>query len=257
MALAVGSVSFFTFLSLVPLALLAITIAAPFFTDFLKNTVQPIVGANFYHLLETQLNGILDGTGISIFVALLIGLWSGGNIFITLESAMNLVWGATKSRPLWRRRLLAVFMIFLFAVCLIIAFIFVNIIRLAPISSSELFDVKVLTSLQSFALTYIIPTILVITLFGTIYYMLPNVAMPLRIVLPGAITAGIAWTISLHIFSWFATYSFERYKALYGSITSIFILLLWMYYSSYILLFGAEISAAAYRLKKIKRKDIT
>ena len=253
-ALAIGSISFFTFLSLVPLTLIAVKLAATYFQSFLE-TAQVTLGPTLYTSINLQLEAVKKVKELSLILALIFGLWSGGNIFLTLEAAMNVVFSAPKQRPLWRRRILAVFMIFIFAVFFILSFLSVNFIRLLSLTNVKAFAeiVDIMSNLQTFTITLAIPTVLIIALHAAIYFKLPNVKLPFRYVLPGAITAGIAWTVSLHVFSWFAGNNFGRYQLLYGSLTSIMLLLMWLYYSSYVLMFGAELSAAVYRYKQLKK----
>ena len=256
-ALAIGSISFFTFLSLVPLTLIAVKLAAPYFPKFL-DTAQITLGPTLYTSINIQLEAVKQVTELPLIFALIFGLWSGGNIFLNLEAAMNVVFQAPKQRPLWRRRVLAVFMIFIFAVFFILAFLSANFVNILSTMNIKVFAemVEIMTTLQKFTITIAIPTVLIIALYAAIYFRLPNVKMPFRYVFPGAISAGIAWTISLHIFSWFAGFNFSRYQIIYGSLTSITLLLMWLYYSSYVLMFGAELSAAAYRYKLSKKKEI-
>ena len=258
-ALAIGSISFFTFLSLVPLTLLAVKFAAPYFFGFL-DAAQNTIGPTLYRSLNLQLEAVKNIRELPLIIALGFGLWSGGNIFLNLEAAMNIVWKAPKQRPLWRRRILAIFMIFIFALFFTMSFLSVNFIRLVSMRLISLNidiipDITIMGILQAFTITIIIPTILIVALFATIYFKMPNVKVPLKYVFPGAISAAIAWTISLHVFSWFASYNFDRYQIIYGSLTSIMLLLLWLFYSSYILMFGAELSAAVYRYKTSKQES--
>lgn len=247
-ALAAGAIAFFTILSLFPLILLAISFsAAEFYRQLstLSNTLEkPLI-----ILLQQQILSAVNYRGISTAVALFFGLWSGSQIFLILESAMNLAWRVRHKRPFWLRRGLSLIMLLIVGSLLVGAVILVNTVRFivhlrVPLWGHRVTEVPLLTNTL---LTVIIPVLLISILFAIVYRVLPSKRITLRAVLPGAFFAGALWLVSLHAFSWYTTYAFERYHLLYGSFVGLVFLLLWFYYSALIMLLGAEISAVYHR----------
>jgi membrane protein len=67
-----------------------------------------------------------------------------------------------------------------------------------------------------------------------------------RWALPGTVIASIAWLVSTLAFQLYVT-SIARYQSIYGSLSAIVVLQLWLMISAYILLFGAKVNAEAMR----------
>ena len=249
--LAAGAISFFTLLSLFPLTLLALTLTAPYVQGvFLQDeSIRAVLGDKLYTALQTQIFSAVNHQAFpSTLLTLLIGFWSGSQVFLILESAMNLAWQARKKRPFWLRRILAFIMIIIVAVLLAAAFFLVNLVRFLGRQEIPIWGHRVaeLPWLVTTTLTIIIPLLLISALFAVIYRLLPSRQVTMRSVIPGALVSGILWLLALHLFGWYSTH-FPASMVLYGSLSSMILLLFFFYYSAFILLLGAEISAANHR----------
>ena len=64
-----------------------------------------------------------------------------------------------------------------------------------------------------------------------------------RRVLPGAIFTSIGWIIASLGFSYYVN-NISNYSRFYGSLGAVFILMIWLYLTSIILILGAEINSA-------------
>ena len=82
-------------------------------------------------------------------------------------------------------------------------------------------------------------------------YLCPNCIMKLKEALPGALFTLVAWIICTVIFSFYIT-NISQYDALYGSISAIMILMLWLYLTGIVLILGFELN---FILMKRKRKN--
>ena len=76
-----------------------------------------------------------------------------------------------------------------------------------------------------------------------VYWAVPNVNYPYRLITPGAALAVIAWVLGSLGFSFYLS-NFANYSAIYGSLGVAFALLIYFYISAAVLLFGAEVNAA-------------
>jgi membrane protein len=76
--------------------------------------------------------------------------------------------------------------------------------------------------------------------FALIYYA-PDVEQRFRWISPGAIFAVVVWLLFSLAFSFYVN-NFGSYNATYGSLAGVMILLLYMYYSAFIMLVGAELN---------------
>ena len=74
-----------------------------------------------------------------------------------------------------------------------------------------------------------------------LYYLTPNCKMRLRDALPGAIFALLMWMVCTMLFTFYVN-NISRYDVLYGSISAIMVLLLWMYMTGIIVYLGFELN---------------
>jgi membrane protein len=80
---------------------------------------------------------------------------------------------------------------------------------------------------------------LVVLAFALVYYYAPDVEQRFRWISPGSIVAVVAWLLFSLAFSLYVEFgSFDAY----GSIAGIIILMLYIYYSAFIMLVGAELN---------------
>ena len=84
-----------------------------------------------------------------------------------------------------------------------------------------------------FSLTY--------CMFFVIYKIIPNKEVHFRSALQAALFTGLLWELAKHLFTWYVVHLAE-YSIFYGSLSTLVIFILWVYYSSMILVLGAELA---------------
>lgn len=87
---------------------------------------------------------------------------------------------------------------------------------------------------------FFVPIIL-IALLTFVYTSLSGIWRPITYHLPGAVFTAIAWIIASVIFSFYIN-NFANYSYIYGSLSAIILMLLWIYVCTIILLLGAEVN---------------
>lgn len=104
--------------------------------------------------------------------------------------------------------------------------------------------------------------LVVLTLFFMLLYrVLPSQKLSFKAQLPGALFAAVGWLLFSFAFSLYID-NFANYSYIYGSLTAVVLLLLWLYACMVILLLGAEINAYLLRRrltgqKRNKSKEIS
>jgi membrane protein len=89
--------------------------------------------------------------------------------------------------------------------------------------------------------------------FGLIYWFFPNRKVKFKEAYIGALFASIMWEIVKILYSFYVTKVVD-YSKVFGSLSAMILLLLWLYYSAFIFLFGAELSYVYARQKYLKKK---
>ena len=107
--------------------------------------------------------------------------------------------------------------------------------------------------LQSFAIRWA-TTILFILVVGLVFYFVPNAKVRFRDVWVGAVLTGLLWRGALWGFSFYVR-DLSRFNV-HGSIAAVVVFLLWVYISAFILLFGAEVTAAYARLRRHRPEEV-
>jgi membrane protein len=80
-------------------------------------------------------------------------------------------------------------------------------------------------------------------IYAIVYYAAPNVEIRrFRFITPGAVSGVLAWILASALFFVYASH-FSSYGATYGSFATVVVLLVWMWLTNIVLLFGAELNA--------------
>lgn len=240
-AIRAASLAYHLLLSLFPLLLFLIFVGSSLLSaqstrralDSYLNEVIPAVANSIRNVLDQTLQA--RGTIGLIGGALLI--WSASAVFISLSTALNVIWNATP-RPFWRRRILAMVTV------LIIGSLFIVSIWMSALTSWPWSG-----TLTTFWLWVSRGLDLGVTvlLLGLIYRLLPNRIVPWRAAFAGAFLAGLFWQIGKVLFDWFMSSGLPNYGLVYGSLATVVILMLWIYLSSLIILLGAAFGSVLER----------
>lgn len=203
----------------------AVRTYVPINPDFLRDTL--------IHVLQNR--GILGLFGI-------IGLLYGAHqTFLALEPAMNIIWSVTETRHWLQQRLVAIGATFLSLLLLGadlgVTYLFASLQRL----NEPVFHTHVASLLLGMGLT-LLPMLITTVLFAMLYRLLPARTISWKPALTGAVVAALLWELTKFGFGLFLLY-IHSYDRLYGSLSSLVILVVWAYYTMAILLLGAEVAA--------------
>jgi membrane protein len=87
-----------------------------------------------------------------------------------------------------------------------------------------------------------------------IYKIIPNKEVHFISALQAAIFTGLLWELAKHLFTWYVVH-LARYSIFYGSLSTLIVLVLWVYYSSTILVVGGEFAYFLEEDRKNLRPD--
>jgi membrane protein len=249
-----AALAFYTVFSLAPVLILSIAVAGFFFGESAARgeivaQIGGLIGPQGAELVQSVLrNASRPGAGFIPTVISVITLILGANTALAeLKSGLDQTWNvpAEQRAGFWyvvRTRLLSVGLIlalgFLMLVSLVISAALTALERFAR---GDLFVDTVLSCINDlFAFT------LVTALFATIYKVLPSAQIAWRDVTIGAAVTALLFTAGKFAIGVYIGNS--GLASTYGAAGSVVLLLLWVYYSAQILLYGAEFTRAfAYR----------
>jgi len=242
-SLLAAALSYYALLSLFPLALFILVVASQFVeTETATRAVTRFITAYLPSgsvMVRTTLEEVTRLRGaLTLFSATGL-LWSGSNVFNTIQLGINRAFRAPSERPLWRERLVSLGMVIGAGILFILSFTMTTALRLA------LHYRLLQRNTLMFELLPIAGSILLGTgIFGMLYRYLPfHANIRWRDVWLSALVASVLWEIAKLIFAWYIT-NLALLNMVYGSLGTIIAVMLWGYISAVILLMGAEIAAA-------------
>ncbi|MBR5808618.1 MAG: YihY/virulence factor BrkB family protein [Clostridia bacterium] len=86
-------------------------------------------------------------------------------------------------------------------------------------------------------------------IFTLVYFLFADRKIPLLSNLPGGILASFSWIAFIRIFSFYIEH-FTNYSYIYGSLTAIFLLVLWVYFSTIIFFLASELNILVFLNKQ-------
>jgi membrane protein len=239
-----AAVSFYAILSLAPLLVIALKIVGVIWTqkgyarEQITRQMTGLMGSQAADALAPMIeSGGRHGRGVTAtIVSTAILLFSATGVFIEVQDAMNTVWGV-KPKPSCIRdfvlnRLLSLGMVFGIGF-LLLASIFAS-TMLAAVATY----VAGAKSGLAFFLDVVVSFGLVAGLFGAVFKFLPDVKLTWGHVSLGAVTTAVLFTAGKYALVLYFKYATPT--SAFGAAGSLAAVLLWVYYSSFILFFGAE-----------------
>jgi len=197
-------------------------------------------------LLEDQLLGIAGSRAQGAFtlgaiVSLLLALWGVSGAFRSVMEAMNVMYEIEEARPFWKQLLISVFLSLGIAALLIFALVLVV---FGPEIGGAVADAVGLGSVFQIVWNIVqwpVLIFLVVFAFALVYYYAPDVEQRFKWISPGSIVAVLMWLIFSLLFSIYVERS-GSFNATYGTFAGIIILMLYIYYSAFIMLVGAQLN---------------
>jgi membrane protein len=216
------------------------------FFDWLIEQAYAALPERFASLWEEVIEGVQNQTqGELLLVTIGIALWSVSSGVRTLTKALNAVHDVEETRPSWQRYVLSFFYALGLAIMVILA---MGLMLIGPSAVEWIAGLVGLDEMFVSLWTWLrLPVALVLMMLSVsiVYWALPNVNHPYRLITLGAALSIIFWVLASVGFSFYLA-NFANYSVVYGSLGVAFVLLLYFYISAAVLLLGAEVNAAIY-----------
>jgi membrane protein len=194
-------------------------------------------------LLTEQLGNVVDAgrqaLSIGLAISLLAVLWSASSGVQGLVKGLNLVYDEQETRGFLKLRglslLLTLGAILVTVVALALIAVFPGVVDGLGLGQAA--------ELAASIARWVVLALLVLVALAVVYRFAPDRANPRwRWVSWGAVVALVLWLLGSVGFSWYVD-NFGKYNQTYGALAAVIILLLWLFLSSFAVLFGAELDA--------------
>lgn len=234
-----ASTAFFLFLSLIPALMLlcAIIPYTPLTEANLMSVAREISPDAMDALLTSIIADVYDKSIGIISITAVATLWSAGKGVLALMRGLNAINDVEENRNYLLLRLVACLYTVLVLVAVLLSLLIMvfgnSIIRLIEgviPQTSYLFDL-----LMHFRSPFVWVVLTIV--MALMYAYVPGARLGFKMQLPGAVFAAVAWSIMTWAFSVYVDV-FNGFNT-YGNLTTIIILMLWLYATMYITLVGA------------------
>jgi membrane protein len=243
-----ASLAYYTVFSMAPLLIVIISIAGLVFgreaiQGSIDNQVQSFIGADAAKQLQEMVKSVaLSGKGVFATVIGVVTLLIGATtIFAEIQDSINSIWGL-KPKPkvgilkTLQNRLLSFGLIGSLAFLLLVSLAATTVIEsIGGRLKAFLPDVTVIVF---YVINLVLTLSVTTTLFAIIFKVLPDAKIKWKDIWPGAIATSLLFLLGKFVISLYISKS--EVGSTYGAAGSLAVILIWIYYSSIILYFGAE-----------------
>ena len=246
-----GSIAFSTIFSLPAIIMIALSIGSTFYErDMVKqeliNQVAALIGSESTVQIEKIIvNASYDMTSTfarAIGIATLI--FSATTVFVSLQTSINKMWGIKpKPEKGWLKyiinRLLSFAVVVSFGFVLLVSLLIDTILVLIQNHVNQIFDG--ITAYLITAANLLVSMAIIALIFSLLFKILPDARVHWRDVWVGAIITTLLFTLGKYLIGFYLGNS--GINSAYGAAGSFVIILIWVYYSTLIFLFGAEFTS--------------
>ena len=249
--------AYYVILSFIPFLILLFSLIQ--FTTIGKETIFFWIKDIFPGNISEFIEGIIREASFksigTLSISIIFTLWSAGKGFFALCKGFHYIYETPREYNYWFLKLKSIVCIIIFIVMIVLALVvvtfggtIVEFIRSKYMGLSTTIDILL-------KLRWLWQFLLLFGVFLLMYKFVPKHKVQFRTQVPGAVLSAIGW----YGLSWaFSIYLdvFKNFSIIYGSLTSIMLLMIWVYWCMYFILIGAEVNALIEQtiIKDKKRK---
>lgn len=207
----------------------------PYIQEIMPQTIYQFLGPAIKSLLTQSSGGLLSISAVTT-------IWSASKSINALQKAMNKSLGV-KERSSILARILSFFVLIFFLLGIVVLSVIIGVgkevlVYLQPVLH---FSNTLIDAFQT--VKWPLTAIALFLVMMVIYWLVPNVRMKLRSLLPGSLLATAGWLLLSQVFSLYAKY-FATSVSGYQIIGSFVVLMLWLNFAAMILILGSVVNAS-------------
>lgn len=252
-----AQLAYFFLLSLFPFLIFLIAILSLFSIslDGALNILAKVAPREAIVIINDYVRTLLPSRSINVLsISFLAAIWSASRAINALIDSLNSAYEVQESRGFIRKRILAMLFTILVAFAIVLA------LTIPTMGMDFLLWISKYIALSNFVIKvwyysrWLIIIFILFLVLGSLYLSAPDKAIKFSEIIPGTIFAIIGWIAISLGFSCFVN-NFQNYALVYGSLTAIIILMIWLYLSGVILIMGGEMNSLYAIYKKLNQKE--
>jgi membrane protein len=220
--------------------------------DSLQEFLTPVAPQSVTEIIQQLQRDTGTGTPLLLVLGIFGALWAGSGAMSSLVKAVNRAYDRLETRPIWKVRLIS--LVLVLASGTVLAGMLLLIVLggklgdaiAAKAGFGAAFDW--VWNLARWPMAFVV----ILFLFALIYYLAPNAELrSWRWITPGSLVGALSWLALSGLFALYTSFS-DSYSRTYGALAGGIVLLLWLNYSAWAVLFGAELNSELDRQAEIK-----
>jgi membrane protein len=183
------------------------------------------------------------GSSLAVVFGAFGAVWAASGAMNSVIKAVNAAYDRIETRPFWKVRLISIVLVL--ASGFAFAALFLLIVFGGPLGEAIADYARLGGAFELLwaILRWPIAFFGILLFFALVYYAGPNLDQrDWKWITPGSLVGGIVWLVLSGLFALYTSFS-SSYDKTYGSLAGGIILLLWLNYSAFALLFGAELNS--------------
>jgi membrane protein len=221
--------------------------------DDLENLLEPIAPAGVLDFISGLQSDTSNGASAAAFVlGFFFAVWAASGAMGTVIKAVNIAYDRLESRPIWKTRAIAIVLVVSIGITTAGVFLLIVVggslgeAIAAKANLGHAFDVV------WGILRWPVAFCAILLFFALVYSLAPNQeTRNWKWISFGSVVGSILWLVLSGLFALYVSYA-GNYTKTYGVLASGIILLLWLNYTAFAILYGAELNAELDRQADIR-----
>lgn len=236
--------AYFILLSFIPFVLLLVTLVkyTPLTQEIVTTALIRMVPEEFSSFIRVIVNEVFGKSAAFVPVSAIIALWSAGKGVNALSKGLNCIYQVEETRGYVVNRLRSAVYTLIFVVAVAVTLLLLVFGNQIQMGIAERFPVIAKVTSVIVGMRTMITLVLLCLVFLMIYKFVPNRRATLKSQIPGAMVSSVAWSLFSLAFSIYIDLTPGTVN-MYGSLTTLVLIMLWLYFCMWILLIGAEINS--------------
>ena len=212
--------------------------------DDVKSLLDPIAPNGVIRFVSSLQEDSGEGTSAAAFIIGFFGaVWAASGAMGSVIKAVNRAYELQETRPFWRVRLIAILLVVTTGVTTAGVFLLIVVGGALGDAIAKKAHLGGAFDWTWGVLRWPVAFCAILLFFALVYFLAPNKQQrSWKWVTPGSVLGGLLWLALSGLFALYVTFA-GNYTKTYGTIASGIILLLWLNYSAFALLFGAELNS--------------
>jgi membrane protein len=221
--------------------------------EALKEFLAPVAPGDVIETIETlQSDTDKSSSVVAFVVGAAAAVWAASGAMNAVIKSVNRAYDRVETRPFWKTRLVAIVLVVLTGIVLaglLLLIVFGGPLGTAIADKAGLGGAfELLWAILRWPLAFVA----ILVFFALVYYLAPNLDVrSWRWLTPGSLVGSVTWLALSGLFALYTSFS-DSYSKTYGALASGIVLLLWLNYSAFALLFGAELNSELEREAEIR-----